>query len=204
LPLPGQLLSLQAAEGQRLLANGASRADYSSLAATFESQRRPAYCGVATSVAVLNALRRSGARLTQHTFITDLPTELRVTFSGMTLDELGALIRRHGAEVEVVHAQDTTLDAFRAKARENLGREGDYVVVNYERGLLGQRKGGHISPLAAYSAASDRFLILDVAAHKYPPVWASTSDLWNAINTVDSESGTTRGFVLVRDRAPSS
>jgi hypothetical protein len=43
--------------------------------------------------------------------------------------------------------------------------------VNYQRGALGQKESGHISPLAAYNAASDRFLILDVAAYKYPPVW---------------------------------
>lgn len=202
LPLPAQLLSLGSVEGQRLLVDAAASADYPSLTTAFESQRRPAYCGVASSVAVLNALRRSGPRLTQVSFFTDLPTELRVTFTGMTLHELGELLGRHGAEAEIVHAEDTTLDTFRIEAIGNLGRAGDYVLVNYQRAMLGQREGGHISPLAAYSAATDRFLILDVAAYRYPPIWVPAADLWKAMNTLDSTSGRTRGFVLIRDRAP--
>lgn len=203
LPLAAHLVPLTALEGHRLLVEGATRADYQPLATAFESQQRPAFCGVASSVTVLNALRPSGARLTQAGFFADLSTELRVTFSGMTLHELGELLRRHGAEADVVYAADTTLAAFRLKATENLGRAGDYVLVNYQRSSLGQREGGHISPLAAYSAATDRFLILDVAAYRYPPIWVPAADLWNAMNTLDSTSGRTRGFVVVRS-APSS
>jgi hypothetical protein len=44
------------------------------------------------------------------------------------------------------------------------------VIVNYLRKAIGQEKGGHISPLAAYDAETDRFLILDVSRYKYPPV----------------------------------
>jgi len=198
LPLPERLIAATAVEGRRLLAESLARADYQPLMNTFEPQRRPAFCGVASSVAVLNALRPSRPRLTQSGFFPDLPTELRVTFAGITLQQLGELLRGHGAEVEIVFAADTSLDAFRAVARENLSRAGDYVLVNYQRGSLGQREGGHVSPLAAYSAATDRFLILDVAAYRYPPTWVSAADLWNAMNTVDSTSGRTRGFAVVR------
>ena len=63
---------------------------------------------------------------------------------------------------------------------------------------MGQEKGGHISPLAAYNSKADRFLILDVARYKYPPVWVSTSDLFAAMNTTDSDNDNkTRGFVVV-------
>ena len=47
--------------------------------------------------------------------------------------------------------------------------------MNYLRKAIGQERGGHISPLAAYDAKSDRFLILDVARYKYPPVWVKAS-----------------------------
>jgi hypothetical protein len=204
LPLPAHLVALTAVEEHRLSVDAATNADYQPLTAAFESQRRPAFCGVASSVTVLNALRPSGPRQTQATFLADMSTELRVTFSGMTLHELGELLRRHGAEADVVFAADTTLDAFRRAASENLGRGGDYVLVNYQRAALGQRAGGHISPLAAYNAATDRFLILDVAAYRYPPTWVPAVDLWNAMNSVDSTSGRTRGFVVVRERASSS
>lgn len=62
---------------------------------------------------------------------------------------------------------------------------------------MGQEKGGHISPIAAYNQETDRFLILDVSRYKYPPIWVKTADLWRAIATVDSVSGKTRGFVFV-------
>ena len=44
---------------------------------------------------------------------------------------------------------------------------------------------GHISPLAAYDADTDRFLILDVSRFKYPPVWVGTAELFTAMNTTD-------------------
>jgi hypothetical protein len=198
LPLPENLVAATAVEGGRLLADSRAVADYQPLMWSFETQRRPAFCGVASSVAVLNALRPSAPRLTQAGFFEDLATELHVTFTGMTLQQLATLLRRHGAAVDVVFAKDTSLDAFRATARANLSRSGDYVLVNYQRAALGQREGGHISPLAAYSATSDRFLILDVAAYKYPPTWVSAADLWRAMNTIDTTSGQTRGFVMVR------
>jgi len=198
LPLPERLIAATAVEGSRLLADSAAVADYQPLMWSFETQRRPAFCGVASSVAVLNALRPSAPRLTQASFFEDLATELHVTFTGMTLQQLATLLRRHGAVVDLVFAKDSSLDAFRDMARANLSRSGDYVLVNYQRAALGQREGGHISPLAAYSAASDRFLILDVAAYRYPPTWVPAVDLWKAMNTIDTTSGQTRGFLMVR------
>ena len=197
-PLPDRLVAATTAEGHRLLADSTAIADYQALMTSFEAQRRPAFCGVASSVAVLNALRPSAPRLTQATFFADLATELHVTFTGMTLQQLGELLRKHRAEAEIVFARDTNLDTFRAMARANLRNPGDYVLVNYERASLGQREGGHISPLAAYNATADRFLILDVAAYRYPPTWVTAPDLWRAMNTLDPTSGKTRGFVMVR------
>ncbi len=198
LPLPERLVAVTDTEGQRLLADSTAIADYQPLMTSFETQGRPAFCGVASSVAVLNALRPSAPHLTQRTFFADWATELQVTFKGMTLQQLGELLRKHGAEAEIVFAQETNLDTFRAMARANLRHAGDYVLVNYQRASLGQREGGHISPLAAYNATADRFLILDVAAYRYPATWVSAVDLWNAMNTLDTTSGRTRGFVMIR------
>ncbi len=63
---------------------------------------------------------------------------------------------------------------------------------------MGQERGGHISPLAAYHEETDRFLILDVARYKYPPVWVEAATLWEAMNTMDTTAGKTRGFVTVQ------
>lgn len=49
LPLPNDLVSLTAVEGQLLLAESSASTDLQSLTTAFESQRRPAFCGVASS-----------------------------------------------------------------------------------------------------------------------------------------------------------
>ena len=116
---------------------------------------------------------------------------------GMTLQQLGELLASHGAEVDVIPASTTTLAEFRRLARENLAQPDNYVLINYLRKEMGQKIGGHISPLAAYHEGSDQFLILDVARYKYPPVWVKAEDLWRSLNTIDSVSGQSRGFVLV-------
>ena len=73
-----------------------------------------------------------------------------------------------------------------------------FVIINYLRMAIGQERGGHISPLAAYEAKTDRFLILDVARYKYPPVWVAASDLFDAMNTPDADNeNKTRGYVLI-------
>jgi hypothetical protein len=120
---------------------------------------------------------------------------------GMTLDQIGAFITTYPVEAQVVHAADTTVDSFRATARKYLESAGHYVIINYLRKSIGQERGGHISPLAAYDADTDRFLILDVSRYKYPPVWVSASELFQAMNTPDSDNqNRTRGFVLIRGK----
>ena len=72
------------------------------------------------------------------------------------------------------------------------------MLVNYLRKAIGEETGGHISPLAAYDGKADRFLILDVARYKYPPVWVKTADIFAAMNTTDAANDNkSRGFVLV-------
>jgi Phytochelatin synthase len=130
-----------------------------------------------------------------------LPREV-LARRGTTLDQLGALVSYHGLSGEVHHAGDETLDAFRASARKALAERDHFVIINYLRMTLGQQIGGHISPLAAYDEKQDRFLILDVARYKYPPVWVSAADVYAAMNTPDiSNGGKTRGYVLVSKAA---
>src|SRR5688572_1087320 len=91
------------------------------------------------------------------------------------------------------------LEEFRSLARQYLNSPDRHVIVNYLRKIIGQEKGGHISPLAAYDEDTDRFLLLDVARYKYPPVWISAAELFAAMNTTDSDNQSrTRGFVLLR------
>ena len=211
LPLPPSLTPFTSSDGEQLLLESGAREAYFPLSAQFVTQRTQAYCGVASMVMVLNALNIPAPStpdyepyrtFTQDNILDDktdavLPRDL-LPHRGMTLDQLGAMLALYPVSVEVHHAADGDVDAFRAAASAALAGKDRYVIVNYSRTALGQEKYGHISPLAAYDAKEDRFLILDVARYKYPPVWVRTSDLFGAMNTPDmSNGGKTRGYVLV-------
>ena len=211
LPLPPSLTPFASLEGEQFLFESAAREAYFPLSIHFVTQRTQAYCGVASMVMVLNALGAPAPSTPEYepyrTFTQDnvldertdavLPRDL-LPHRGMTLDQLAAMLALHPVSVEVRHAGDMSVDAFRAEASAALAAKDRFVIVNYLRTALGQEKYGHISPLAAYDAKADRFLILDVARYKYPPVWVKTSDLFDAMNTPDpSNAGKTRGYVLV-------
>jgi Phytochelatin synthase len=215
LPLPGNLTDLNSDEGEQYFLESGALAAYFPIADNFVTQKTQAYCGVASIVMVLNALRAPAPSTPEyqpyHIFTQDnvldgrtdaiLPREV-LARQGMTLDQLGGLLALHPVSVDVRHAADGGLDAFRAAARDYLAAKDHFVIVNYLRRAMGQQTGGHISPLAAYDARVDRFLILDVARYKYPPVWVKAFDLFDAMNTTDAANDNkTRGYVLVAKTA---
>ncbi len=211
LPLPQTLVDLQSPQGEAYLLETHALEAYFPISITFETQKTQAYCGIASMVMALNALHvpaptspeyRPYTVFTQDNVLDDkteaiLPREV-LAYHGTTLDQLGRMLSLHPVSVEVHHADAGGLDDFRKNASEYLSQKNHFVIINYLRKALGQERGGHISPLAAYDEKSDRFLILDVARYKYPPVWATTSDLFAAMNTTDSDNeGKNRGYVLI-------
>jgi hypothetical protein len=211
LPVATQLIPFSSSEGEQLLVESKSRQDYFLLGNQFVTQTNQAYCGVASSVMVLNALGLPAPEspqykpfklFTQENFFDredakKVVAPEVVAKRGMTLAQLGGLLVSHGAKVRVYHGADVDLDRFRSLLLTNLSERNNFAIVNYLRSSIGQERGGHISPIAAYNQRTDRFLILDVSRYKYPPVWVRAVDLWQAIRTTDSDSGKTRGFVLV-------
>lgn len=211
LPLPPGLVDGESEAGAKLLFDSDARAAFLPMAMNFVTQRTQTYCGVASMVMVLNALNLPAPTtpeyapyriFTQENVLdgrTDLirPRDL-IARRGMTLDQFGAIVALQPVSVEVVHAADSSLDQFRARAREALAAPGRFVVVNFLRSAIGEEAYGHFSPLAAYDAAADRFLILDVARYKYPPAWVTAPELFNAMNTPDPDNaGKTRGYALI-------
>ena len=124
----------------------------------------------------------------------------RILKQGQTLDQYGQFLSFFPVRATVTHAGDTTLDAFRQTAIATLETPHEFLVVNYFRPDVGQAGGGHVSPVAAYDAETDRFLILDVTRGKYPPVWVPATRLFAAMQAVDSDSGLSRGFVVINTR----
>jgi hypothetical protein len=117
---------------------------------------------------------------------------------GMQLRQLHEILLGLGAKSEI-HVVDDKADLgeIRDLLRDNLGRAGDYVIINYFRPALEQKGGGHISPLGAYDEASDSFLILDVNPNGKTWVWVRTDKLVEAMRSFDTIEN--RGFLLLRD-----
>jgi hypothetical protein len=201
LALPADLIDATSAQGQQLLDATAAKTDYDQLNPYFVSQSRRAFCGAASSAIVINAALHQQPPVTQETLFTPavsaIRSELSVSFTGLTLDQLANIIRAHGLQVHVVHAAQSSLESFRDTARAALAEPMTFLIINYDRATLQQEGAGHISPVGAYSPGTDRMLVLDVAAYKYPYTWVPASRLWNALNTIDPDSGQTRGYLLV-------
>ena len=211
LPLPQNLSGFSTRDGEVYFAESDAREAYFPLASNFLTQKTQAYCGVASIVMVLNALGVPAPAVPEYTpyrtFTQDnvldehtdaiLPREV-LARQGMTLDQIGGILATQPVKAEVHHASDSSADEFRKLASAYLAEPGHFVIVNYLRKAIGEEIGGHISPLAAYDSKADRFLILDVARYKYPPVWVKTAEIFGAMNTPDASNGDkTRGFVLV-------
>jgi hypothetical protein len=209
LPLPETLTPLTGFAGQALLQDSEARADFVPLTSQFVTQDNQAFCGVASVVMVLNALGVPApqapvwdrAYFTQENVLTAQTEAIigrdTIARQGLTLAELAGILETYPVRAEIHHGSEVSLEEFRALIRANLEASGNYVLINYLRRAIGQERGGHISPLAAYDADTDQFLILDVSRYKYPPVWVQAETLWQAINTVDPVSGLTRGFLLI-------
>lgn len=215
LPLPENLIASASPQGEALLISAEAREAYFTLSSNYLTQKTQSFCGVASMVMVFNALQLPAPEVPEYapyrTWTQDnifnlrteaiLPQET-ILKQGITLDQIGQLLAVQPVEVTVRHASDSSLDTFRSEAAGYLAQPGHFVLANYFRNTLGQKKGGHFSPLAAYDKDSDRFLILDVARYKYPPVWVKAEELFAAMNTKDSDNADrSRGYVLISRKA---
>jgi hypothetical protein len=129
-----------------------------------------------------------------------LLAKLDTFYSGMSLAELAELASSVGLHAEIVYADAFDLDSFRSRLKENLGRQGDFVVVNYDRRVLKQSGAGHISTVAAYDESRDAFLVLDEAAYRYPFTWVPAPLLYAAVHTRAGERF--RGVLFISDARP--
>ena len=211
LSLPETLIGASSDKGEALLIDADAREAYFPLVNSFVTQQNQAFCGVASTVMILNAMELPAPAVpaydpyrtfTQDNLLTPetekiIPLEL-IKKQGITVDQLAGLIGTFPVTVKLTHAADSSVDTFRTEARTALATPGHFVIINYLRKAIGQEKGGHISPLAAFDVETDRFLILDVARYKYPPVWVKTADLFGAMNTTDKDNDNkTRGYIVI-------
>jgi hypothetical protein len=212
-PTPTSTLALAAPQGQHRLFASGTHAPYWILSKYFETQANQAYCSVASSVIALNALgvpRPMTDAYPDYPFFTQAaffarvdPTTLdvdAVSRTGLTMEQLAAVLATYPVTVQRKYASDMTLAQFRATLREQLGANDRVVLLNFDRKQLQEQGNGHWSPLAAYHAASDTVLVLDVARYKYPPLWVPVSALYAGARSIDSGSGRSRGLVILEKK----
>jgi len=207
--LPPQLVALDSDEGRKLLTESSANRAFFALVGTFQQQESQPFCAVASSATVLNAMpleapevpHMAPFRAFTQANVFEPQALQAVGKGGATVEQLASYLRSAGVDARAVHAGDTSLDAFRADAARTLAAPDTFVLVDFLRTELGQDFGAHWSPLGAYSAATDRFLVLDVNRIRYPPYWAKAEDLFRAMKTFDPDAGAMRGYLVVSPHA---
>jgi hypothetical protein len=155
--------------------------DFKALARGFTPQRYRSFCGPASISTVLRAFGKT--QVDQAELLPSIGATLDVFYSGMSLAELHDLAESVGLKSELAYADKLSLETFRDQLKSNLQRDGDFVLINYDRRVLGQSGAGHISPVGAYDPGRDAFLVLDEASFKYPFTWIPAPLLYQAVHT---------------------
>eukprot|EP00928_Gymnodinium_smaydae_P061817 TRINITY_DN45803_c0_g1_i1.p1 TRINITY_DN45803_c0_g1~~TRINITY_DN45803_c0_g1_i1.p1 ORF type:complete len:303 (-),score=41.92 TRINITY_DN45803_c0_g1_i1:169-966(-) len=198
-----KLIYFNSTEGAQLLKNASHDRAFWQLADHFATEVNGSSCGPTSAAVVLNALGSQGIvappsqSYSVHGF--NVPPTHYWELSNLNsstcaqhatapwhgaLNQVGALIgcadpRLH---VKVVHARNSTVEAFRVALQRALSAEPlQFVIVNFDRKGLDQEGFGHHSPVGAYDVHTDRVLILDVARYRYPPAWVLLPDLFVAM-----------------------
>lgn len=199
-----------AAGSERLLKADYNR-QYFSLASYVDTQERLTFCGISSMSATLNSLptmvRPITPELAPHPYFTEdsifteATTKIKsrdaVLKGGLTLEQIGLYLTALGANPKIYYGSDLSVAELRQLIKSSLSNRYQRIMVDFDRKTLNQLGSGHFSPVGAYDSKSDSVLILDVAKFKYPPFWVKTSDLLASLNTIDPDSGKSRGIVQI-------
>ena len=117
---------------------------------------------------------------------------------GVAIRKLHKMFLTHGVKSKLrLVNKELSNQHIRKELISNLGRAGDYVVVNYKRSALGQKGGGHFSPLGAYDENTDSFLIMDVNSSQHNWAWVKADQLISAMRTLFTVEN--RGYLLIKE-----
>ena len=212
------LVPLNSPQGSARLQTSSINQDFFTLAPYFITQRNQAFCGVASSVMILNALNIPRPYTYQYAPNYRLFTQenvfnravsqaglnaISVQTKGMTLEQVAILIEKNGANTKTWLSNAHSETQFQNQLQQALKNPSKLVIINYYRRALNQAGGGHIAPVVAYHAATQSYLILDVARYKAPPVWVPARQLWQAVFSHYNLHGHTqyRGMLIIQARS---
>jgi hypothetical protein len=161
--------------------------------ADLEFQGNGSFCGPTSVVDVMHSLHQGGD---QKTVLdgTGISTFLGILPGGITIDQEATIVKaRLGREVTIL--RDLDLATFRDHMRRSNDPAHRYIV-NFYRGPLFGKGGGHHSPIGGYLENEDLVFVLDVN-QKYGPWLVKTERLFEAASTMDRMSGKRRGLLLI-------
>jgi len=210
-------IRLDSLDGMELEAEARDGRDGSILHSTmlkvFAKQIGNSCCGIQSSGMVLNALYcnrqiNNPIKILENlpyleTKMFDYPETLRVTnYDRVETEALGCtldanILKAHGLSVQQHNIDQLSCSEFRNTAVGGLSNPDQGIIANYFMNDVDPSYPlyGHHSPLGGYHRGSDRFLVLDVWKDT-PESWVKTEVLYKAMNTVDTETGRIRGFLL--------
>ena len=177
-------------------------------------------CSLATAVMLVNAARGSGHLRAGDKLVTQPDLLAAVgdpdwTFGctdpeghGASLREMAPLMERAyaasgvaGARVEKVALTDAAAaaDDFRRDLAAIERSATTQIALNFAGApVYGQADYGHFSPAAAFDAARDRLLVLDVDRGWYEPYWVPVDVMLAALATSSRKDGTPRGYLRIK------
>lgn len=117
---------------------------------------------------------------------------------GLHLDDERRLLTNAGLRVNAVSVNDLgQQDKMKKEIIAALEQPDAFVIVNFLRSAIGQKGDGHFSPLGAYDAKSDSFLMIDVSNTQHPWVWVDSQTLFKGMHTLDGQQY--RGYLTVKE-----
>jgi hypothetical protein len=211
LPLDPHLIALDDQRGQKLLFESKYNHQFWKLIPYYAAQERMTTCGLASMVMVLNTLGFEASNANQeygdkyHIFtennlaleiakVIDIPAVYR---NGMGLGELPKALSCFTVDIQIVYAHDVSYENFIKALENSMSDPEKFIILDYLRTSVWQVGGGHFSPIGAYNKNEQKVLILDVARHKYPPVWVPLEDLYKGCLVIDSDTHKSRGFIII-------
>jgi hypothetical protein len=117
-----------------------------------------------------------------------------------TLDKLADMIHtRSGLETKVYHAGSETSEydysEFVEHLKKNSESPDDHMIIRFSQAYLQGvgTVGGNVSPVGAYNEEEDMVLML----YPHGEFWISSSDIYEAMNTIDWADDKHRGWLVV-------
>lgn len=181
-------------------------------------QPTDASCSLASATMVMNALRIPQMQYANqklattdsvvHSVNNGWAKDVKQGADGVTLDQFGSFLEQAmkayhilPTKLEVIHV--TGVKDIAAKFHQAL-LEGEktgrtFIIVNFNQKFIsGTESVGHFAPVGAYDVNTKRVLIMDPDRELFEPYWVPEHRLLNSMETEDSDTRKSRGFVIVK------